>query len=49
MQPNIVAKSPMIAVKKPMRIKAEKNASHPPQRDVGGIRANSICWGRGQA
>ena len=40
-QPNMVARSPMIAVMKPMKARAKKKVSQPPPIDGGGINANS--------
>ena len=40
-QPKILAMSPMIAVRMPIRTKDVKNVSHPPRRPVGGTIAKT--------
>ena len=40
-QPNIEAKSPTMAVKKPMRPRDTKNVSQPLKNDGGGTKANN--------
>lgn len=43
MHPNIVARSPTIAVSAPIIPRDTKKQGQPPNRPAGGIRANMIC------
>lgn len=42
-QPNTVARSPMMAVKRPITANEIMNVSQPPPMDVGGMNAKNTC------